>query len=100
MCFEIQSLFWYHRVGFVKTRRFTYMIILKGQGHVVTQVGRVAYESMRLDETNTLRPYPQGRRRSKETGATICSGAAPIRGGTLQWVVYTVSYVTSHLFAM
>ena len=27
-----------------------------GQGHVVTQVGNIAYVSMRLDERNTIRP--------------------------------------------
>ena len=27
------------------------------QGHVVAQVGDVAYKSMPLDETNTLRPF-------------------------------------------
>ena len=25
-----------------------------GQGHVLTQVGHIAYESMRIDEANTL----------------------------------------------
>ena len=31
-----------------------YNMILKGQGHAVTQVGHIAYESMRLDERNTI----------------------------------------------
>ena len=30
--------------------------LTSGQGHVVTQVGHIAYVSMRLDERNTLRP--------------------------------------------
>ena len=30
--------------------------LTSGQGHVVTQVGHIAYLSMRLDERNTMRP--------------------------------------------
>ena len=30
--------------------------LTSGQGHVVTEVGHIAYESMRLDESNTMRP--------------------------------------------
>ena len=30
--------------------------LTSGQGHVVTQVGHIAYVSMRLDERNTMRP--------------------------------------------
>ena len=30
--------------------------LTSGQGYVVTQVGDIAYVSMRLDERNTLRP--------------------------------------------
>ena len=29
--------------------------LISGQGHVVTQVGHIAYVSMRLDERNTMR---------------------------------------------
>ena len=29
--------------------------LTSGQGHMVTQVGHIAYVSMRLDERNTLR---------------------------------------------
>ena len=31
--------------------------LTSGQGHVLTQVGHIAYESMRLDERNTMRPF-------------------------------------------
>ena len=31
--------------------------LTSGQGHVVTQVGHIAYVSMRLDERNTMRPH-------------------------------------------
>ena len=55
----------HHRGSLVKMRRSIYMMTLKGQfqnltsgqGHMVTQVGHIAYESMRLDETNTLVPF-------------------------------------------
>ena len=42
----IKQLFWHHRVYLVKTHRKMYTLTLKGQGHVVTQVGHIAYESM------------------------------------------------------
>ena len=32
---------------------------MPGQGHSVTYVGHVAYQSMRLDETNTVAPTPR-----------------------------------------
>ena len=46
------------------THRNMHIITLKGQGqnltsgqgHLVTQVGHIAYESMRLDERNTMGP--------------------------------------------
>ena len=31
--------------------------LTSGQGHVVTQVGHIAYVSMRIDERNTMRPF-------------------------------------------
>ena len=60
----IEQWFWHHRVCLVKTHRNMYSMTLKGQGqnltsgqgHVVTQVGHIAYVSMRLDERNTMRP--------------------------------------------
>ena len=60
----IEQWFWHHRVCLVKTHRNMYSMTLKGQGqnltsgqvHVVTQVGHIAYVSMRLDERNTIRP--------------------------------------------
>ena len=60
--------FWYHRVFLVKTHRNIYMMTLKGQsknqltsgqGHVVTQVGHIAYDSMHIDEINIMRPLPR-----------------------------------------
>ena len=53
-----------HRVCLVKTHRNMYSMTLKGQGqnfisgqgHVVTQVGHITYESKRLDERNTMGP--------------------------------------------
>ena len=33
--------------------------LASGQSHVVTQVGQFAYDSMRLDERNTIRPLPR-----------------------------------------
>ena len=32
--------------------------VTSDQGHVVTQLGRIAYESMRMDETNTFNATP------------------------------------------
>ena len=32
--------------------------LTSGQGHVLTQRGHVAYQSMSLDETNTMTPFP------------------------------------------
>ena len=32
--------------------------LTSGQGHVLTQRGHVAYQSMRLDGTNTMTPFP------------------------------------------
>ena len=60
----IEQWFWHHRVCLVKTHRNLYSMTLKGQGqnltsgqgHVLTQVGHIAYESMRIDERNTMRP--------------------------------------------
>ena len=33
--------------------------LTSGEGHVVTQVGHVAYQSIRLEETNTMTPIPR-----------------------------------------
>ena len=60
----IEQWFWHHRVCLVKTHRNMYRMTLEGQGqnltsgqgHVVTQVGHIAYVSMRLDVRNTMRP--------------------------------------------
>ena len=60
----IEQWFWHHRVCLVKTNRKMYSMTLKeqgqnltsGQGHVVTQIGHIAYESKRLDERKTMRP--------------------------------------------
>ena len=60
----IEQWFWHHRVCLIKTHQNMYSMTLKGQGqnltsgqgHVVTQVGHIAYLSMRLDERNTMRP--------------------------------------------
>ena len=60
----IEQWFWHHRVCLVKAHRNMYSMTLKGQGqnltsgqgHVVIQVGHIAYVSMRLDERNTMRP--------------------------------------------
>ena len=54
----IEQWLWHHRVCLVTTHRNMYSITLKGQGqnltsgqgHVVTQLGHIAYESKRLDE--------------------------------------------------
>ena len=32
--------------------------LTSGQGHVMTQVGHAAYQSIRRDETNTIKPCP------------------------------------------
>ena len=32
--------------------------LTSGQGHVIIGTGHVAYQSMRLDKTNTMRPFP------------------------------------------
>ena len=32
--------------------------LTSGQGHVIIELGHVAYQSMRLDETNTRKPFP------------------------------------------
>ena len=60
----IEQWFGHHRVCLVKTHRNMYSMTLKGQGqnltsgqgHVATQIGHIAYVSMRLDERNTMRP--------------------------------------------
>ena len=60
----IEQWFWHHRVCLIKTHRNMYSMTFKGQGqnltsgqgHVVNQVGHIAYVSMRLDERNTMRP--------------------------------------------
>ena len=60
----IEQWFWHHRVCLIKTHRKRYNMTLKGQGqnltsgqgHVVTQVGHIAFVSMRLDERNTMIP--------------------------------------------
>ena len=49
------------RVPLVKTHRNVYKLTWKGQGQNLTSgqghgVTQAAYESMRIDETNTLRP--------------------------------------------
>ena len=48
------------------SKHIQYMVTLQGQGqnltwgqgHMVAQVGHIAYESMHIDEKNTLRPLP------------------------------------------
>ena len=59
------SNYWLEWTPYDRRRKnYTYMVTLKcqgqnlnsRQGHVVTQVGHIAYDSMRLDERNTLRP--------------------------------------------
>ena len=60
----IEQWCWHHRVCLDKTHRNMYSMTLKGQGqnltsgqgHVVTQIGHIAYVSMRRDERNTMRP--------------------------------------------
>ena len=60
----IEQWFCHHRVCLVQTHRSMYSMTLKGQGqdltsgqgHVVTQVGHIAFVSMRLNERNTMRP--------------------------------------------
>ena len=60
----IEQSLWHQRVCLVKTHRNMYSMTLKchgqnftsGQGHMVTQVGHIAYDSMRLYERNTMRP--------------------------------------------
>ena len=42
-----------------RIEKCTYSLTLKGEGHVVTQVGHIAYESMHIDERNTMRPLPR-----------------------------------------
>ena len=57
-----EQSFWHHRVCPTNAHRRMYMMTLKGQsqnftsgqGHVVTLVGQVVYDSMRLDEAKTL----------------------------------------------
>ena len=61
----IEQWFWHHRVCLVTTHRNMYSMTLKsqgqnltsGQGHVVTQVGHIAYESKRLNKRNTMRQF-------------------------------------------
>ena len=64
----LENFFWYHHVSLVKTNRNIYMAtlkghfqnLIKGQGHRgqgVDRKGHVAYQSMRLDETNTLEAF-------------------------------------------
>ena len=57
----IEIKFERHRVSLVKTHRKIYMFTSKGQGQNLTSgqghgVTQVAYQSKRIDETNTLRP--------------------------------------------
>ena len=60
----IEQLFLHHRVCLVKTYLNMYSMTLKdqgqnltsSQGHVVTQVGHIAYESKHFDDRNTMRP--------------------------------------------
>ena len=57
----IEITFERYRVPLVKTLRNIYMLNSKGQGQNLTSgqgqsVTQVAYESKRIDETNTLRP--------------------------------------------
>ena len=54
----------WHRVSLVVTLRKVYYLILKGQGqnstssqgHVMTEIGHVAYHSTRFDRTNAKKP--------------------------------------------
>ena len=56
----------HHRVFLVETPRNMYALTLKGQGknltsgqgHVMTEIAHIAYQTMRLDETNTIKPPP------------------------------------------
>ena len=52
------QLFWQHRDCHVKAHRNMH-IVTSGQGHVMTQVGHIAYDSMRHDEINAMRPLPR-----------------------------------------
>ena len=62
---KIKNQQWHHRVSLLKTLRMTYDLTLKGQtqnltsgqGHVMTDIGHVAYQSMRLDDANTMKPF-------------------------------------------
>ena len=59
---KLQNWQWHHRVSLVKTLRRIYELISKGQGqnltldqgHVITKRGNVAYQSTRINKTNTL----------------------------------------------
>ena len=52
----------HHRVCLIKARRMIYNLTSKGQiwnltsgqGHDLTQIGHIAYHSIRIDETNTM----------------------------------------------
>ena len=48
-----------HRNMYSMTLKGQGQNLISGQGHVVTQVGHIAYVSMRLDERNTIRPLPR-----------------------------------------
>ena len=57
---------WPHHVSLVETLRKIYVLTLKvqgqeltsGQGHVMAEMGHVAYQTMRIDDTNTMKPSP------------------------------------------
>ena len=63
---KIENQQWHHRVSLVNTILMIYDLTSKcqgqhltsGQGHVIIEIGHVAYQSMRLDETNTMKPFP------------------------------------------
>ena len=67
---KVKQRILYHRVCLVKARRTIYKMTLKvkvkvwpqvksGQGHVMTEMGHIAYHSIRLAKTNVLTPVPR-----------------------------------------
>ena len=62
--FKIKNRQLHHRVSLAEILRKIYNLTLKGQrqiftlpqGHVMTEIGHVAYQSMRLNEGNTMKP--------------------------------------------
>ena len=63
---KINNRQWHHRVSLLEMLQKIYDLTSKGQGqnltsgrgHVMTKIGNVAYQSTRLDETNTMKPSP------------------------------------------